>query len=167
MKSNVLMLLCITRTASVLTCISFFSPSPCPLFLSGSVCQQVGQSKWCVGGEALSRIDGCVNGQQSHIDREDVRTRECKCSGEHRWTLFTFFLMSKHLRNLTSFSMRIKTLSLTFNSLTCCFEHLLGFWPTKKISNVPENNQAFVRINESLVTAFPSQHLGYAVREDN
>lgn len=69
------------------------------LSLSAALFEQVGQSKWCVGGEALSRIDGCVNRQQSHIDCEDFGTRECKRSGEHRYSpsLFLQTLSVCHL----------------------------------------------------------------------
>lgn len=68
-----------------------FLPSlPVSLSLSAALFEQVGQSKWCVGGEALSRIDGCVNRQQSHIDCEDFGTGECKRRGEHRWKPFFF-----------------------------------------------------------------------------
>lgn len=58
----------------------------CPV----SSVQQVGQLKWCVGGEALGCIDGRVNRQQSHIDREDFGAGQCKRTGEHRWRLLTF-----------------------------------------------------------------------------
>lgn len=68
----------------------------CLLPFSGSLLQQVGQSKWCVGSAALSHIDGCVNRQQSHIDCEDFRTRECKCSGEHRWIYFASLYRKIH-----------------------------------------------------------------------
>lgn len=60
--------------------------SLCPV----SSVQQVGQLKWCVGGEALGCIDGRVNRQQSHIDREDFGAGQCKRTGEHRWSLLTF-----------------------------------------------------------------------------
>lgn len=110
----------------------------CPV----SSVQQVGQLKWCVGGEALGCIDGRVNRQQSHIDREDFGAGQCKRTGEHRWRLLTF---APQL------------------GLTCVAQRYLK--RALKLLLKVESSKELVRMYEILMTWFISEHCSKLEKE--